>query len=156
MLRAAIAVILSFLGLAAAAAAAAAEAERHLKLCLAPEARAVCEQARSAFGRAYGKAVRGDYQAQRNVAYMLKRGHGDAVLASPVSACAWRLVIVAAGSARVDATDTGNVRADCGALSEADQAAARVEARSLAAAIARGAARRTGNRRALDDSAEPL
>lgn len=156
MLRTVLALLLS--SFLAAAAARASEPERHLKLCLAADGKAACEKARAAFANAYRRALRGDYQARRNVAYMLKRGHADVVLPSPVSACAWRLLIVASGSPSVDAGDTGNVRVDCGSLSEADSAAARVEARALAARIAAGSSRRaTGGRRSrLDGSAEPL
>jgi hypothetical protein len=111
------------------------QADDHLKLCIQAAEKAACEAAAGDFRRAYGKAIQGDYQGQRNVAYMLGRGYADTVLKDRVTSCAWRLVVVASGSPKVDDTDLGNVRVDCGRLDAADRAKAETTARVLAAQI---------------------
>lgn len=55
------------------------------------------------------KALAGDYQAQRNLAYSL--GHEQPTNA--MQACAWRIVILGSGSAEVDDSDLANKRLDC-------------------------------------------
>ena len=68
------------------------------------------------------KARKKDYQAQRNLAYMLSGGqlvgHRDATDNQKVSACAWRYVIVKSGSDQVSAGDQANFATDCGKLSD--------------------------------------
>lgn len=58
------------------------------------------------------KALAGDYQAQRNLAYYLTTGE-EGVKADPVAACAWRIVILKSGHAQADASDTSNKQFDC-------------------------------------------
>ena len=58
------------------------------------------------------KALDGDYQAQRNLAYYLTTGE-EGVKADPVMACAWRIVILKSGHPQADASDTGNKQFDC-------------------------------------------
>jgi hypothetical protein len=58
------------------------------------------------------KALAGDYQAQRNLAYYLTTGE-EGVKADPVMACAWRIVILKSGHSQADASDTGNKQFDC-------------------------------------------
>ena len=55
-------------------------------------------------------AYRGDYQAQRNLAYCLNYGCNGAIVIDKTLSCAWRIVIVAAATAEVDVTDTGNLQ----------------------------------------------
>lgn len=55
------------------------------------------------------KALRGDYQAQRNLAYSL--GHEFPI--SKLQSCAWRIVILNSGSSDVDDSDVENRYADC-------------------------------------------
>ena len=55
------------------------------------------------------KALSGDYQAQRNLAYLL--GHEQPT--NTMQACAWRIVILGSGSEEVDDSDLMNKRADC-------------------------------------------
>jgi hypothetical protein len=62
------------------------------------------------------KALAGDYQAQRNLAYSL--GHDEPTNA--MQACAWRLVILGSGSEQVDDTDLSNKRVDCNRKLAAD------------------------------------
>ena len=68
------------------------------------------------------KARKKDYQAQRNLAYMLSGGqlvgHREATDAQKVSACAWRFVILKSGSDKVNASDEMNFSSDCAKLSD--------------------------------------
>lgn len=58
------------------------------------------------------KALSGDYQSQRNLAYYLTTGE-EGVKADPVMACAWRIVILKSNHQQADASDTGNKQFDC-------------------------------------------
>ena len=68
------------------------------------------------------KARKKDYQAQRNLAFMLGGGqlvgHRETTDAQKVSACAWRYVIVKSGSDKVNESDEMNFAVDCGKLSD--------------------------------------
>lgn len=68
--------------------------------------------------------MQGNYQDQRNAAYML--GHGS--LDQRVSACAWRVVIIASGHKQADASDETNLRFNCDNLPEAARESARLRA----------------------------
>lgn len=59
------------------------------------------------------KAMSGDYQAQRNVAYWLVGGNNGAPPLNPILGCAWRLVILKSGSPSVDASDVSNKQLYC-------------------------------------------
>lgn len=59
------------------------------------------------------KAMAGDYQAQRNIAYWLTGGNNGAPPLNPVLGCAWRLVILKSGSSSVDASDISNKQLYC-------------------------------------------
>lgn len=61
------------------------------------------------------KAMAGDYQSQRNLAYVYQVGDDIAPL-DPVRACAWRAVIVTSGSKEVDYSDKSNLEFACGKL----------------------------------------
>lgn len=56
-------------------------------------------------------ALKGDYQAQRNHAYVLQ--HGDGVPANPLEACAWRLVIFSTQGAKLIDSDISNIWMAC-------------------------------------------
>jgi len=58
------------------------------------------------------KALAGDYQSQRNLAYYLTTGE-EGVKADPVMACAWRIVILKSGHSQADTSDTSNKQFDC-------------------------------------------
>lgn len=85
----------------------------------------------SGFDQVNAKALAGDYQAQRNLAY----GYSSAPYAeqqkNELLGCAWRIVIVHSGSTRVDQTDIENHRMHCGRLDPTQQAAAQAQARKL-------------------------
>lgn len=74
--------------------------------------------------RDWPKALTGDYQAQRNIAFGFSTGHR--VVQSPVQGCAWRIVILAMADAQVDSSDTSNYKFECGRLNaeSLDQACA--------------------------------
>jgi hypothetical protein len=62
-------------------------------------------------------AMRGDYLAQRDLAYELGRdGNSRPVPQNyrPVLACAWRMLILVSGNKKVDDTDIGNAKVACG------------------------------------------
>ncbi|MBX6722718.1 MAG: hypothetical protein IRY92_05730 [Dactylosporangium sp.] len=119
------------------------EAEAYLTTCTAaaPAVREECETNRRLFVDAYVKAKAGDYQGQRNAAWFLHRGDSPPMQRNPIQACAWRLVIVSAGHAQAGPGDTGNVRIECGRLSEAERAAAQARATQLLRQIATSWAR---------------
>mgnify|MGYP006976758449 CR=1 FL=1 len=117
------------------------EAEGYLAPCLDTQTREWCERYRREFLADYVKAKAGDYQGQRNVAWFLHRGDSPPIKRNPIQACAWRLVIVSAGHAQVGPGDTGNVRIECGRLSEAERAAAQARATQLLREIATSPAR---------------
>lgn len=78
------------------------------------------------------KAMAGDYQAQRNVAYWLTGGYNNAPPLNPVLGCAWRLVILKSGSPSVDASDISNKQLYCDKRLDADsRQAAEAQAATL-------------------------
>lgn len=79
----------------------------------------------SEFDDTLAAARKGDYQAQRNVAFMLERG--DGVEANPIEGCAWRFVILATQGARVGLTDT-MIDDRCGPQTLRQSALARTQA----------------------------
>jgi hypothetical protein len=78
------------------------------------------------------KAMAGDYQAQRNVAYWLTGGNNGAPPLNPVLGCAWRLVILKSGSPSVDSSDISNKQLYCDKRLDADsRKAAEAQAEKL-------------------------
>ncbi|MBF8179662.1 hypothetical protein [Herminiimonas contaminans] len=75
-------------------------------------------------------AMRGDYQAQRNLAYSFVAPMKGENL-NPVAGCAWYLVILKSGSPRVDVTDTNNATLYCDRLSQTEKIAAHGKADEL-------------------------
>ncbi len=69
-------------------------------------------------------AYRGDYQAQRNLAFCLITGCQGAVTVDKALGCAWRTVILAAATSEVDATDTSNLQLCRSDLTRIEDAAA--------------------------------
>ncbi|MBW6402059.1 hypothetical protein KPL78_29705 [Roseomonas sp. HJA6] len=119
------------------------QAERSLRSCdgLTGDDAQWCQMSRQAFVSAFQQAYRGNYQAQRNVGYML-RGSTSGIAADHVEACAWRLIIIAQGDPQADASDTANLRFDCGRLDARGRATAEARAQALLGQIRLGAARR--------------
>ncbi|MES9422031.1 hypothetical protein ABEQ27_12220, partial [Cutibacterium acnes] len=72
-------------------------------------------------------AMKGDYQAQRNLAFSYaspEKGERS----DPIASCAWYLVILQSGSSKVGSADAGNVRTYCGPLQQEDRVAAEARA----------------------------
>ncbi len=115
----------------------AAGADDHLALCAHPPEAAQCEADRAEFRQAFAAAHRGDYQAQRNVAFCLETGCHGAVRPNPTLACAWRTVILLSGSPRVDVTDRSNHRLACGRLDRITTATAEAQAKRIRASLGR-------------------
>lgn len=81
-------------------------------------------------------AERGDYQAQRNLAY----SYQTAALGLPKDfqrACMWRTVIVRSGDVQVDSSDTSNLDYACGKLSPPERTASTRKGEELANTIYR-------------------
>lgn len=90
-----------------------------------------CEASQAQLKREWRVALKGDYQAQRNVAFCLRSGCDGAIARNGVFGCAWRMVIVASGSSKVDESDAANAQSDCGALSPIGRVAAEEQAKKL-------------------------
>lgn len=123
-----------------------------------PERREACENDMQEFRELYRRAFKKDYEAQRNVAYLLSKGNA-AVMTNAVSACAWRLVISTSGSSKVDESDFANVRHFCGRVEPAKLGDTKAEALSITERIAAGGKIDTSVPKhdpSLDGTAEPL
>lgn len=80
----------------------------------------------------FPRAMKGDYSAQRNVSYCLSSGCGGAVDIDKTLGCAWRIVILAGGSANITSADQSNFHHFCSAgLTDEDRAIATAQARRL-------------------------
>lgn len=139
------------------------EAEEALIPCTFAEKQQDCELERREWLDAYQKAKAGDYQGQRNVAYMLRAGPTPPMRINPIQACAWRWVILNSGHARVDTGDTSNFQNACRPLDiagrEASQARADALLREIRASPARmpaPAPRPAPFKGPLDGTARPL
>jgi len=88
-----------------------------------------CEEVRASAPADFKRALGGDYQAQRNTAYMFATARVGMVK-RPVQACAWRMVIMAERPAN-GMPDAGNYQTDCGTLSPRDRQAARQVAQAI-------------------------
>lgn len=93
------------------------EAQSMVRACLVPQGKEWCEINLKKFTEEYPKALRGDYQSQRNVAYLLS-GAWQPAIENPVQtntlqACAWRLVILQSGHAQAGPGDVSNRDIDC-------------------------------------------
>lgn len=76
-------------------------------------------------------AMKGDYQAQRNVAYGYVDWPYKGQDKNPMLGCAWYLVVLNSGSTKLHAGDTGNVQVHCGKLDALSQQASLGQARKL-------------------------
>lgn len=86
-------------------------------------------------------ALRGNYQAQRNVSYWLSGGMGVPPT-NPILGCAWRIVILDSGSLSVNETDASNKTLYCNQRLTPDELyAAQAQADTLKEVIARNRAR---------------
>lgn len=117
--------------------ASAQRAQDYFGLCSEPD----CKTDQKEFSKWFPKAMRGDYQGQRNIAFYLSgnsvTGTHGAIIANKITACAWRMVIIGSGSPHVDSSDTANVKRDCGKLDDVERIAAQAQATALITKIKR-------------------
>lgn len=85
----------------------------------------------SKFEQTKDKAMHGDYQAQRNLAYGYSSWPYPGQEKNLILACAWRMLILKSGSERVDNTDVSNEKVDCESLDSKSREAAEAQALSL-------------------------
>jgi hypothetical protein len=86
----------------------------------------------------FPRAMKGDYQAQRNVSYCLSSGCGGSITVDKMLGCAWRIVVLASGSSKLDNADQSNFQHFCSSgLTNDDRAIATAQARRLFHAIYR-------------------
>lgn len=136
--------------------------DNFLKICSLQADPAACDADAKQFARMYTAALKRDYTSQRNVAYIFSYGRSEAVQKDPVQGCAWRLVIIASGSPKVDGGDRMNLDTECGRLSATELASAKARALAIGRTIAAGGEKPTpaakGKKPAkeLDSEAEPL
>jgi hypothetical protein len=91
-----------------------------------------CTYERQVLSDQWPKALQGDYQAQRNIAFCQADGCYDAMQVDKVRACAWRMVILASGDPSVEQGDLDNYASACRMdLSTDEQQAARSTAEHL-------------------------
>ncbi|MCO5059646.1 MAG: hypothetical protein M9905_17550 [Rhizobiaceae bacterium] len=64
-----------------------------------------CEFGMFSFPQDYAKAIKGDYQGQKNVAYCFETGCSWAVKENQTLACAWHVVIMGSGHLQLDEYD---------------------------------------------------
>ncbi|MCY1705232.1 hypothetical protein [Pannonibacter sp. SL95] len=88
-------------------------AETYLNIMGCKSTAATCEVSKSDWSKNYSDAIRGDYQAQRNVAYCLSTGCDGAILPNPQLGCAWRFVILESGHLLAGNMDLSALRAFC-------------------------------------------
>jgi hypothetical protein len=87
-------------------------AESFLVAC--PPGNRECEQTRAAFIAAWPAALRGEYRAARNAAFLLTNQRASPPMRmDPVAACALRIVILASGNPNTDTSDVTNLRFTC-------------------------------------------
>jgi len=76
------------------------------------------------------KALAGDYQAQRNLAYSyINPRNGE--MQNPILGCAWYLTVLNSGSPKVNPGDAGKVEVYCNKLDAPSLAAAKKQARQI-------------------------
>lgn len=121
-------------------AAASKEAESFVYDC-SPSDPKECARDRANFIRDYLRAMAGNYQGQRNVAFMLSTGDAP-VVKNRIQGCAWRFVIVQSGHADADASDAMNLKTDCGRLNNAERATAAARTAEIMRQIERRTSRR--------------
>lgn len=105
------------------------KADDHLLPCV--DTKEFCKSSQQQFIKWFPRAWKGDYQGQRNVAFFLGRDSDGAVKPNPTLACAWRIVIIASGSPKIDNTDTANLRIDCNKLDPLEKEVATRQAQNI-------------------------
>lgn len=76
-------------------------------------------------------AMKGDYQAQRNVAFGYSSTPYKGQDKNPILGCAWYRLIILSGSDKVNNTDVNNVAVYCDKLKPVEREAAEAQAKEL-------------------------
>ena len=77
------------------------------------------------------KAMKGDYQAQRNLAFELSSSGPQNLPINPILGCAWYMVILQSGNPKVYGADIDNVKVYCSHLDDLSRIAADNQAKTL-------------------------
>lgn len=92
----------------------------------------LCEaQTPNTFKSVESAAMKGDYQAQRNLAYGYASFPYEGQIKNPMLACAWYTVVLNSGSPMLGPGDVGNVNVYCGKLDALSRSAAEEQSRVL-------------------------
>lgn len=83
-----------------------------------------CESNTLEIVKAWPLAWKGDYQGQRNVAYMQSNLNGGVVY-NQIQGCAWRIVIQASGHIEFNSGDQMNYDTECSKISDSEYASAK-------------------------------
>lgn len=83
--------------------------------CTAAKDTSYCEAQQTQFADDWKAANKGNYGAQRNVAFCLKNSCDGAVVTDKVAGCSWRIIIQAANNEKTDA-DRWSYESDCRSL----------------------------------------
>ncbi|MFC4174140.1 hypothetical protein ACFOYU_19150 [Microvirga sp. GCM10011540] len=108
-------ILLTILLTCAADAVHAQNIDDHLRTC--EGGNDFCESSQQQFKKWFSNAYKKDCQGQRNVSFCLTDCYKRSVQVNRPLGCAWRLVILASGSPKVDSTDTGFFDSRCRKLS---------------------------------------
>ncbi|MGV2980654.1 hypothetical protein ACERNI_10660 [Camelimonas sp. ID_303_24] len=106
--------------------------------CTSANDAAMCEATRQQIADWHAKAMKGDYQAQRNVSFCMSTTCDKAVRFDPDGGCAWRQVITLSRHASMDSSDASNQRLYCGHRYVTSSAQANAIAKQIMGEISRG------------------
>lgn len=76
-------------------------------------------------------AMKGDYQAQRNLSFGYSSHQYPGQDENQMLGCAWRIVIIKSGNEKVNETDVGNHDLYCGRLDKTSRTAAEAQATEI-------------------------
>lgn len=90
-----------------------------------------CEFGMASFPDDYSKATKGDYQAQKNVAYCFETGCDWAVNENKMMACAWHIVVMGSGHQQTDDLDRRYAETACKKLDHTGRITAERQATAM-------------------------
>lgn len=104
------------------------DVDSFMRPCWAAKEENECKAMAQDFRKDWRKALRGDYQSQRNVAFCLRTSCSGAVEQNQILSCAWRAVVLTSGSLKVNELDVDAFEYDCRQLSDGGKLAAQRQA----------------------------
>lgn len=110
--------------------------EEMVTICVNVPDEAICKAEVQSLKSDWQRALKRDYQAQRNVAYCLTNGCNGAVIVDKVEGCAWRMVIQGT-SVRKEPTERMSYEAACGVLQNSQRREALDRAEAMYKALYR-------------------